>query len=66
MDTNSAINETLLERAFHAGGPRTEDGTVNAAPEEFIKKRSVEDVISLFHTVEYDEDYDYKKSRGKR
>jgi hypothetical protein len=66
MDTNLAINETLLEQAFHVSGLRTEDETVNLALEEFIKRRAMEDVISLFNTVEYDEDYDYKKLRGKR
>jgi hypothetical protein len=66
MDTNLAINETLLEQAFHVGGLRTEDETVNLALEEFIKRRAMEDIISLFNTVEYDKDYDYKKLRGKR
>ncbi|GHU40235.1 hypothetical protein FACS1894190_06890 [Spirochaetia bacterium] len=66
MNTNLAINGTLLERAFNIGGLETEDETVNLALTEFIKKRGREDVISLFNTVEYDEDYDYKKLRGKR
>ena len=60
------INGTLLERALHIGGLHTENETVNAALEEFIIKRTKEDVISLFNTVEYDDDYDYKKLRGKR
>jgi hypothetical protein len=66
MDTNLAINETLLEQAFHVSGLRTEDETVNLALEEFIKRRALEDIISLFNTVEYDNDYDYKRLRGKR
>jgi hypothetical protein len=66
MDTNLTINETLLERAFYVSGLQREDEAINLALEEFIKRRSVEDVISLFNTVEYDEDYDYKKLRGKR
>ena len=66
METNLTINETLLERAFHIGGLKTENETVNLALEEFIEKRAKEDVISLFNTVEYDEDYDYKKLRDKR
>jgi hypothetical protein len=57
MGTNMAINETLLERAFHVNGLKTEGETVNLALEE---------VISLFNTVEYDKDYDYKKLRDKR
>jgi hypothetical protein len=66
MDTNLAINGALLERAFRVGGLRTEDETVNLALEEFINRRAMEDVISLFNTVEYDEEYDYKKLREKR
>ena len=42
----------------------TVDETVNAALEEFIKKRAAEDIQSLFNTVEYDTGYDYKKLRG--
>jgi Arc/MetJ family transcription regulator len=66
MYTNLAINEALLEQAFQASGLRTENETVNAALEEFIKRRAMEEVLSLFNTVEYDADYDYKKLRGKR
>jgi hypothetical protein len=66
MDTNLTVNGTLLERAFYVGGLQTEDETVNLAPEEFVKRRAMEDVISLFNTVEYDEEYDYKQLRGKR
>ena len=66
MDAIVTINETLLEQACHAGGMETADETVNAALEEFIKRRSMEDIRSLFNTVEYDPEYDYKKLRGKR
>ena len=60
------INGTLLERAFLIGGLKTENETVNLALEEFIERRAREDIISLFDTVEYDNDYDYKKLRGKQ
>jgi hypothetical protein len=66
MEANLTINETLLERAFTMSGLRTENETVNTALEEFIEKRAGEEIISSFNTVEYDEDYDYKKLRGKR
>jgi hypothetical protein len=66
METNLAVDSTLLEQALHVGGLTAERETVNLALEEFIKKRSAENIISLFNTVEYDENYDYKKSRGKR
>ena len=66
MNANLAINETLLEEAFLVSGLRTEDEAVNLALEEFIKKRAMEDVISLFNTIEYDKEYDYKQGRCKR
>jgi len=64
MKTNLVVNETLLKDAFHIGGLRTENETVNLALKEFIEKRAREEVISLFNTVEYDMDYDYKKLRN--
>ncbi|MCL2608919.1 MAG: type II toxin-antitoxin system VapB family antitoxin [Treponema sp.] len=66
MSTELAINGALLERAFHLGGLETENETVNVALHEFIAKRAKEDVISLFNTVEYDEDYDWKQLRGRK
>ncbi|MDR2480803.1 MAG: type II toxin-antitoxin system VapB family antitoxin [Spirochaetaceae bacterium] len=66
MNTTVAIKETLLEQAFHVSGLETADETVNAALEEFIKRRSTENILSVFNTVEYDTAYDYKKLRGNR
>jgi hypothetical protein len=66
METNLAIDITLLEHALQIGGMKAENETINLALEEFIKRRIGENVISVFNTVEYDESYNYKKLRGKR
>ena len=66
MRTNLSISETLLNRAILVGGLTTENETVNLALKEFIEKRAKEDVISLFNTVEFDANYNYKEMRGKR
>ena len=66
MVTNIAINGTLLEQALLIGGLNAENEAINLALEEFIERRAGENVISLFNTIEYDDDYDYKKLRGKR
>jgi len=66
MKTNLAIDNTLLEYALKIGGMKAENETVNLALEEFIKKRQGENLISVFNTVEYDENYNYKELRGKR
>lgn len=65
MATNLAIDDDLLEKALELGGFRSKKDTVNAALEEFITRRKAEDVISLFGTIEYDSDYDYKKMRSR-
>ena len=66
MTTNVIINETLLGRAVLIGGLPTENETVSLALREFIEKRSRENIISSFNTVEYDVDYNYKKMRSRR
>jgi len=66
METNLAIDSTLLENALQIGGMKAENETINLALEEFIKRRTGENVISVFNTVEYDENYNYKKLREKR
>ncbi len=65
MATNLAINDNLLNKALELGGFRSKKDTVNAALEEFIKRRKAEDVINLFGKIEFDPDYDYKKMRNR-
>jgi hypothetical protein len=36
---------------------------VNAALEEYIRRRKQLEVIKLFGTIDFDPDYDYKKNR---
>ena len=63
MATNLAIDMSLLEDAVRIGGLKTKKDTVDLALEEFIKRRKPAETISLFGTIEYDEDYDYKQVR---
>jgi Arc/MetJ family transcription regulator len=63
MATNLAINDNLLNKALEIGGYKSKKDTVNAALEEFIKRRDAKELIKLFGTIEYDESYDYKKMR---
>ena len=66
MEANLAIDTTLLGQALNIGGLEAENETINLALEEFIERRAGENIISIFNTVEYDEDYNYKVLRGKR
>jgi Arc/MetJ family transcription regulator len=65
MEISLTINETLLEQALNMSGLGSKNEAVNLALEEFIGRRAREDVILSFNTVEYDENSDYKKLRGK-
>ena len=65
MATNLAIDMSLLEDAVKIGGLKTKKDTVNLALEEFIKRRKAAEIISLFGTIDYDADYDYKYERRR-
>ena len=65
MASNLAIDMSLLERAVEVGGLKTKKDTVNLALEEFIKRRKKAEIISMFGTIEYNGDYDYKRERRR-
>ena len=66
MPTNLAIDDSLLAEALRLGEQRTKRATVNEALAEYIQRRKQVEIISLFHAVEYDPDYDYKIQRKKQ
>jgi Arc/MetJ family transcription regulator len=66
MATNLAIDEKLLIEALHISGCKTKKETVNKALKEFIQRRKQEEIIDLFGTIQFDDDYDYKKLRNRK
>lgn len=66
MATNLAIDDKLLEEARIVGKHATKKAVVNEALAEYIQRRKQAEIIGLFHSVEYDPDYDYKSERKKR
>ena len=66
METNLYIDDTLLKKAYSIGRLKTQKDTVKVALEEFIAKRKTEEVIKMFHTVNYSPDYNYKKLRDRK
>lgn len=66
MATNLAIDEELLERAQKAGGHRTKKATVSEALVEYIHKREQARTIELFHKIQFDSGYNYKKQRRRK
>jgi Arc/MetJ family transcription regulator len=59
------VDNRLLETAMLMGGKKTPKETVNMALEEFIRRRRTEELISMFHTLDFDSDYDYKTMRQR-
>ena len=66
MATNLSIDAQLLETALKTGGLKTKRETVNLALKEFIQRRKNAEILSLFGTINYDADYDYKKARQQQ
>jgi len=66
MPTNLAIDDKLLKTALKIGGFKTKKETVTVALQEFIDRRKQREVLKYFHTVDFRDDWDYKKERGRR
>lgn len=65
MPTNLAIDDKLIEDARRIGKHRTKREAVNEALREYVQHRKQLQVLDLFHTVDIDPDYDYKKQRKR-
>jgi Bacterial antitoxin of type II TA system, VapB len=63
MPTNLAIDDRLIQEAQKLGGHRTKKDAVNAALDEYVRRRKQMEIISLFGTIDYDPEYDYKRAR---
>ncbi|HTP67528.1 MAG TPA: type II toxin-antitoxin system VapB family antitoxin [Dongiaceae bacterium] len=66
MPTNLAIDDRLIEQAQKLGRHKTKKDTVNAALEEYVRRRKQVGLISLFGAFDYDPKYDYKRERTKK
>ena len=65
MATNLDIDPRLLEEAVRAGGKRTKKAAVTEALEEYIQRRKQREILALFGTVDYDENFDHKAQRSR-
>ena len=66
MPTNLAIDDRLIVEAQKLGHHKTKREAVNAALDEYIQRRKQQRILSLFGTIDYDEDYDYKRERRSK
>jgi Arc/MetJ family transcription regulator len=65
MPTNLAIDDKLIEDARRIGKHRTKREAVNEALREYVQHRKQLQVLDLFHTIDLDPAYDYKKQRKR-
>lgn len=65
MATNLALDDTLIQEVVKLGGFKTKKAAVTQALMEYVQRHKQAEIIKLFGTVEYDEDYDYKKGRTR-
>ena len=64
MATNLAVDDWLIEEAKLVGKHRTKKGAVTEALLEYIQRRKQSEILQIFHSIDYDQDYDYKKQRA--
>jgi len=65
MATNLQIDDKLITRAVKLGRHRTKKAAVTQALTDYIHHLEQEKVLSLFGSVDYDPDYNYKTQRAK-
>jgi len=65
-ETSMKIDSELLKMAKRLGGFRTNAQAINAALEEYVRRREQLRIFELAGTVDYHPDYDYKRQRRIR
>jgi Arc/MetJ family transcription regulator len=65
MATNLFLDRELLEKALEVSGEKTKKAAVTKALKEFISRREQRRILELFGSLEWDEEYHYKKERSR-
>lgn len=65
MPTNLALDDELIGQAVKAGQHKTKKEAVTAALKEYIVHRKQQNIIKLFGTINFADDYDYKNARKR-
>lgn len=66
MPIKRAVDDSLLEEARRLGKFRTKKEALEAALREYITRRKQLEVLSLFGTIDFDPNYDYKRERRRK
>lgn len=65
MATNLALDDKLIIQALAVGHHKTKKEAVTAALKEYIAHKKQLNIFKLFGSVDFDENYDYKKARKR-
>ena len=65
MATNLQLDDKLILKAVRLGGHKSKKAAVSKALIEYIHQMEQEKIFSMFGTVEYDSEYNYKQQRRR-
>lgn len=65
MATNFQVDDRLIKKALKLGKHKTKKDAVTKALIEYIDHLEQEKIFSMFGTVDYDPEYNYKKQRRR-
>lgn len=65
MASNIEFDTNLLSEVLRLGGFKYKKDAVNAALKEYVLRHQQSGIIDLFGTIDYDNQYNYKKGRKR-
>ena len=65
MSTNLALDDKLIIQAQKLGHHKTKREAVTVALKQYIAVKKQKEIASLFGTIKFNPDYDYKKARER-
>lgn len=65
MATNLALDDQLIDEVVKLGSFKSKKAAVTQALKEYIQRHKQAEILQLFGTIDYEEDYDYKKGRSR-
>jgi len=66
MPTDISLDDALVEEAVRLGNHRTRTEAVTAALAEYVQARKRREILASVGKVDYQEDYDPKRLRGRK
>lgn len=65
LATNLQLDDRLIEKAVKLGKHKTKRAAVTQALKEYVEHLEQQKLLTLFGSVDYDTEYDYKKQRKR-